>query len=335
MAQDILVEAASSATELSCNYLSGSGQHRCSLFGCAWVNEVTTHPDGRVTRHRQRIEEEMSHVNSFAGQETSTPQVITSTQSLYSHNMSHWVNSSTIAQAILQAASKQDQKESRLQWKAHALDFWGRFLRSLRHCGPGRTNNADVADLRTVIIRQCLEDLGPAASQGERSDLASVCQVVLRGGGDNELKDKTVNTTRWQEDQMVRVEQTLEHLVREGHLVQLFKPSTASKSLDHLGPDLAEVRFGIFEKFRGIPIVRQLLQPCTDRTFIISYQDAHNLLVNNIVCSRLMRPSRLVRRGRSYNRTFSERVTIRPYKLSPSLEILIAPIWHIQTRMVR
>lgn len=57
-ANDTLIEAAGRSDEKSENWYSGSWTFRCSLFGMAWLREITTHPEGRITQHISRIKEE-------------------------------------------------------------------------------------------------------------------------------------------------------------------------------------------------------------------------------------------------------------------------------------
>lgn len=60
--RDALVECASQADEKAWNWFSGSGHCRCPLFAIAWTRDTTVHPDGRVSQHITRIEEELDLV---------------------------------------------------------------------------------------------------------------------------------------------------------------------------------------------------------------------------------------------------------------------------------
>lgn len=51
---DVLIEAASSASEYSWNYLTRPGMIHCSLFGSAVVNQVTIYPEKYIVNPRRR-----------------------------------------------------------------------------------------------------------------------------------------------------------------------------------------------------------------------------------------------------------------------------------------
>ncbi|ODM22966.1 hypothetical protein SI65_00555 [Aspergillus cristatus] len=87
--RDVMVETASTVNEPAPNYRSASGRFRCSLFAAAYIEELTTYAEGRISQHRTRIKEKMRLVRS--GQDTSTPLVICSLRSLLSRNISHFV----------------------------------------------------------------------------------------------------------------------------------------------------------------------------------------------------------------------------------------------------
>ncbi|KAJ9222685.1 hypothetical protein DTO207G8_8024 [Paecilomyces variotii] len=94
---DVLVETAATLGEQSWSYTSGPGRNRCSLFGAAFVEELTTYPEGRISQRRSRIVDEMLHVGP--DQKTSTPLVIPSARALLSHNISHFILTPRIATA--------------------------------------------------------------------------------------------------------------------------------------------------------------------------------------------------------------------------------------------
>ena len=57
--QNVLIRCASQTTELSHNWYSGSGPYHCNLFGIAWMQETTSHPDGKLPQHVSHIKEEI------------------------------------------------------------------------------------------------------------------------------------------------------------------------------------------------------------------------------------------------------------------------------------
>lgn len=69
--REVLIETSATFGERSFTYTSGSGRNRCSMFGAALTEELTTHPEGRISQHRSRIVDEMLFVPP--SQETSTP----------------------------------------------------------------------------------------------------------------------------------------------------------------------------------------------------------------------------------------------------------------------
>ena len=48
---DVLVEAACPAQELSYNHRSASGELRCSYFGNAFISDLTMYPSGKINEH--------------------------------------------------------------------------------------------------------------------------------------------------------------------------------------------------------------------------------------------------------------------------------------------
>ncbi|KOS40151.1 hypothetical protein ACN38_g9004 [Penicillium nordicum] len=80
-----------------------------SLFAAAFIEELTTHPEGRIDRHYTRMREEMSHISP--NQDTCTPLLVPSSRSLWSHNIAHFVLTPNIATAIANLPSDQSRHE--------------------------------------------------------------------------------------------------------------------------------------------------------------------------------------------------------------------------------
>ncbi|KAJ6093204.1 hypothetical protein N7486_008493 [Penicillium sp. IBT 16267x] len=176
--RDVLVETAATLGEKSWTY--SSGRNRCSLFGAAFVEELTTHPEGRIDQHRSRIVDEMLHVGP--DQETSTPLVVPSARALFSHNISHFVLSPRIAT---------DRHEKLLQSRTSAWTFWRKMRRRINlEREPAQDLPADSpasdrnsTDMKAIVIENYLKDLGPLKSALDYCTLATACQVALKGRG--------------------------------------------------------------------------------------------------------------------------------------------------------
>ena len=82
--KEVLVEAASPKGGLLYNYRSASSITRCSLFGAAFVQELTVSPEGRAREHTTRIASEVSHVET--GQPTGAPTFSAGPRSPWSFN---------------------------------------------------------------------------------------------------------------------------------------------------------------------------------------------------------------------------------------------------------
>ena len=108
----VLVEAASPIRGLSCNHRSASRVARCSLFGAAFVQELSVSPEGRIREHTTRIASEISHVQ--AGQLTSAHTFSAGSHMLWSFNISHFILTPSIAVAIHNVASRQARHEQNL-----------------------------------------------------------------------------------------------------------------------------------------------------------------------------------------------------------------------------
>lgn len=235
--RDILVETASTINERSFSYTSGSGHRRCSMFGAAFVEEITTHSEGRISRHRTRIVDEM--LLAAPGQHTSTPLAVPSIRALLSYNRSHFILTRKLATTITQIASSQKRHELLLQSRDSFRSFWGR----IRGSGNPRqspeafgasssASDKTETDLKDLVIECYLQDLGPKGAQLCYSGLASACQVVLEGGGPPHLKDELIAIISWQRSLMPRVHEFLEHLARQQLITDIVDVDTAKEALE-------------------------------------------------------------------------------------------------------
>lgn len=152
--------------------------------------------------------------------------------------------------------------------------------------------NAGRADFQKKVIKVYMDSLGAAADYGERSDLASACLDVLNGIGGNELQEMTLNTINWQSKQMSKVQAILDHLKQKRLLVALLDPEAIEICLKNLDGESRKLMLGAHDRFLKIRSVREILQPAEQNTIAILYQEAFNLLMDNVVSNNLLYPDR-------------------------------------------
>lgn len=282
-----LVERASTHPgERSCNCRSASGKCRCSLFTTAWVEELTTYPEGRITQHYARIKEEMQH--AAPDQDICTSHASPSSRCLWSYNISHFVVTPAIAQAIANIMSDQARHEFFLKARSKARTF-GAKLRRTPSTGPGHANDAsDIVDMQLVPIQVYLNRLGRTAAESSRSALATLCQCVLDGRGGDELKTRVLRTIAWQDIQMTRVGTLLEHLFQAGLISAPVDAHTAEKAITN--PH--EFAFGLMGRFRRTEINKLCFPRTEDGYLTIYFDDAFLWLVYVLAREQLLRPSK-------------------------------------------
>ncbi|KGO47995.1 hypothetical protein PEX1_062180 [Penicillium expansum] len=292
--RDVLVETAATIGERSWVYTSGSGRNRCSLFGAAFVEEITTHPEGRISQHRSRIVDEMLHVRP--DQQTSTPLAIPSARALLSHNISHFILSPQIAAAIRNVPSAQDRHEALLKSRTSAKTFW----RSLRHLvglerepvqalsgdSPVRDGTAGT-DMKDFLLKDYLKELGPLKNALGYSTLATACQFALEGRGPRDFKDQAIATISWQETQIQRVGQLLEYLVRQELITDVVNPETASQVLsDHMD----DIVLPLAERLMDNLVC--LVSPPCEGYVRVYFEDAQKWLVDVLAYDWMMHPDK-------------------------------------------
>jgi hypothetical protein len=108
--RDVLIETASQAKEFSYNFRSASGRYRCSLFACAYIY--------RGVRDVSRGQGSSTLLTYQGGDEacephenTSMPSFLTSSRSLLSRRLSHFMLIPSIADSIVNIASEQTRYE--------------------------------------------------------------------------------------------------------------------------------------------------------------------------------------------------------------------------------
>jgi hypothetical protein len=292
--RDVLVETAATIGEQSWSYTSGSGRNRCSLFGAAFVEELTTHPEGRISQHRSRIVDEMRHVGP--DQKTSTPLAIPSARALLSHNISHFILTPKIATAITNVASAQDRREALLRSWTSARTFWRRLRRRM---GPepepaqafateSPVKDSTGTDMKAVVIESYLKDLGPLQSRLDYCTLATAGQYALEGRGPPDFQDQVIATIAWQATQMQRVARLLEHLAEQGLITDVVDEEIADQALANHREDVV---VPMVERFREGDRLSCLTSPPDEGHVGVHFDDAYSWLIGILAYNSLMYPA--------------------------------------------
>lgn len=293
--RDVLVGTAATLGEQSWSYTSGSGRNRCSLFGAAFVEELTTHPEGRISQHRSRIVDEMLHVGP--DQKSSTPLVIPSARALLSHNISHFILTPKIATAITNVASAQDRHEALLQSRTSARTFWRRLRRRMSPerepaqalAGDSPVRDSTGTDMKAIVIENYLKDLGPLKSAIDYCTLATACQLALEGRGPPDFQDQVIATIAWQAAQIQRVGRLLEHLAKQGLITDVVDVEIADQALaDHQ----EDVVVPVAERFREDDKLLCIMNPPTKCHVGVHFNDAQGWLIGTLAYNWLMYPDK-------------------------------------------
>jgi hypothetical protein len=293
--RDVLVETAATIGEQSWTFTSGSGRNRCSLFGAAFVEELTTHPEGRISQHRSRIVDEMRHVGP--DQKTSTPLVIPSARALLSHNISHFILTPKIATAITNVASSQERHEALLRSRSSIRTFWRRLRgRPSSDREPAQALAADSSlkdststDMKALVIESYLKDLGPLKSAVDYCTLATACQFALEGRGPPELQDQVIATIAWQAAQIQLVGRLLEYLAKQGLIIDIIDVEIADQALADHQQDIVEPLAGRFHEDDKLSC---LMSPPTEGYVGVHFNDAQGWLVGILAYNQLMYPNK-------------------------------------------
>jgi hypothetical protein len=156
------------------------------MFAAAFVAEISSYTEARVSQHHSRIVEEMHHVSH--SQETSTSLTIPSARALFSHNISHLILSPRIANAIMGIASNQHRRESLPRSRTSAHGFWRR-ARNLFRLNRGNTQALGAesgqfdtrTDMRDVALVTYLDEFGKAGSSLGNSTLTTAIYLASEG----------------------------------------------------------------------------------------------------------------------------------------------------------
>ncbi|KUM55788.1 hypothetical protein ACN42_g11449 [Penicillium freii] len=291
--RDVLVETAATIGEKSWTYVSGSGRNRCSLFGAAFVEEITTHPEGRISRHRSRIVDEMLDIGP--NQETSTPLAIPAVRALLSHNISHFILSPRIETAIRNAPSSQQRHEAFLQSRTYARSFWRRIRRLVGSerepaqalVGGSPTKDSTATDMRDVVIKSYLQDLGNLKQAIDYCTLATACQLALEGRGPRDLKDQAIAAISWQAAQMQIIGQLLEHLASQRLIMDVVDMELATQALSDHQDDIV---LPLTNRLMADNNVRCLVNPPDEGYVGVHFEDAQNWLIEILAYNWLIHP---------------------------------------------
>lgn len=251
--QDIIVKAASPVGEPSFNFQSKSGQPRCSLFACAYVEELNTYPEGKIAQHCSRIKEEMKHVAPT--QPTTGSTFLPSSRSLWSYSVSHFVLTPSIASAIMNIASEGSRHEELLRTGANARTLWARLRRSTQ--ADQGLANADTGqghlDMQLLSIQTYLDELSDRAFEEPYSGLAFACKTVLNGKGGEVLKGKCVNTIIWQETQKILAKGIIDSLIDNDHIMRPVDfPTAMELNIDKSFMAHLWTQFGTISEFENM-----------------------------------------------------------------------------------
>ena len=291
---ETLIETASSSSETSQNHRSMSNRVRCSFFGCAFVNELVTFPDATIRERTRRIREEMECLP--AGQNSSTPQCFPAPRGLLSSGITQFISTPNILQSILNSVSTDQRDKARLKiiargrQKSRAKRYLKKFLNLFGMSDLISNSSNSMADVGALIIRNYVDELGPSANAGEKSDLVDACFDALNGVGGDELKQQVVLTIMWQRRQLSLVGDHLLDLKTRGYLSRLLDlDKTAKESTRELDDSSLEIYTATHDRLWSLPCVRELLYSSGDLVPIL-FQDGFNFLLQNIFFNQMLDP---------------------------------------------
>jgi hypothetical protein len=152
----------------------------------------------------------MKHIDTL--QSTQVPTFAASPRSLWSANISHFVLTPSIADAIATVASRQFRHEQRLTAIEHMRMFWRRLARQPAPPSPSTAN----CDFHAYAIKEhlaMLDSTGKGAISTE-SGLHTACTLSLRHDAPAGLKNQDLNTILWKEHQLMLAEHTISTLLK-------------------------------------------------------------------------------------------------------------------------
>ena len=270
---DVLVEAACPAQELSYNHRSASGELHCLYFRNAFISNLTTYPSGKINEHRNRIIREMSKTNGQVPA-SAFPIIITSSPSLESSSLTKWIaNSQSQAHPAPAPVPPPAPKQSRMRkmWRR----IWNLFP------SKGSTNKVDIE-----FLQGYLQDAATPqrAAETPTAGFLNICNKVIDGRSD--LKDYAMEVIHWQKCQMKMIEHLLDHLVAESWLRTYIEPETARKFIQGMTSDQdVQIFHTTHARLSDIPSVRALFQSPNPK-FIIVFQGGVNWLIDNVTMNQ-------------------------------------------------
>lgn len=261
-----------------------------------------TFPNGVISQHSERIYEEMKATppQSLPLNHTiSTPQTTPSAEDIFGHEITDFVNSTNIVETIRQASTFKQRNHNRKNKLAFIdpkrslrgvlVKFKNLMFPNEALMSPGESTYPAMADIQLQLIKNYIGQFGAVAPQGEKADLALACCQVLEGKGGEEFKHMTLKTMQWQRLQMQKVQSLLDFLYTRQYLFKFYGQS-AIERLQSLDDESRRKLLKIHDRFMSVKCIRDLMQPVEPKIIRIFYQDAFNLLINNIVVNQLFHP---------------------------------------------
>ena len=258
-----------------------------ACYSGAFVEEITTYPEGRISRYRSRIVDEILYIRPE--QDSSTPVIIPSARGLNSTNISHSILSPTFTTAITNTSSEQHRHEDLLHSRSSAR-FWGRLRRLTGfERRPAQTfSDTTTIDMKATVIANYLEDLGSKRAAIGNNPIVNACQWALEGRGPPDLKDKVVSTIEWQARQMQRVSDLLEDLAQKEIITDMFD---SEKARAVLGDQFEDNLQAVGDKFDN-KLFNNMTDPPKDGRHVRIYFDGAEVwLLNILAYNRLVYPN--------------------------------------------
>lgn len=189
----------------------------------------------------------------------------------------------------MHVASEQGRHGSTLS-RANARSFWARLRRTTTEEPGIAKDTPDGSDMKLAVFKMYIEDLGSRIAESNRRSMVTACHIVLEGRGGQELIDRVVRSITWQETQLLRLQELLDHLIHENLIIYFFTAEAASETLTSHDSNIASP---IREKFLNIPVVRDMVYPSWPEGYVdFAFEDACDWVCDVLLCNHLLCPSK-------------------------------------------